>query len=158
MPVESNAVRRSTPVRRALAIVATTSALGLATDAFARQPTSHRMAPAPSFAGEYATKVTLKRDDCGGVNVQDNPTVVTHDTVTSIVTFRHAGTTYGGKLAADSSFSTQPKEVKVDDGFVYTIAIKGRFTPKGFDAEATVDKAGPSATCRFIVTWSGSRG
>jgi hypothetical protein len=114
---------------------------------------------APTFAGTYATRVTLKRDDCGGVKVEDNPTIVTHDTVTSIVTLRHAGTTYGGRVGADSTFRTQPKPVDVNDGFVYTISISGRFKANAFEAEATVDKAAKSgdAKCRFVVGWTGTK-
>ena len=114
---------------------------------------------APSFAGTYATRVTLKRDDCGGVKVEDNPTTVTHDTATSIVTLRHAGTTYGGRVGADSTFRTQPKPVDVNDGFVYTIAISGKFKANAFEAEATVDKTAKSggAKCRFVVGWVGTK-
>ena len=157
MRVESNLSRRFTPVRRLGAASAALALLAFGGTGFGRQPSPRRPASATSFAGEYATKVSLKRDDCGGVTVQDNPTTVTHDTATSIVTLRHAGTTYGGKLAADSSFTTVPKEVNVNDGFVYTITIKGRFRAAGFDAEATVDKANSSSKCRFVVTWMASR-
>ncbi len=156
MLVESNLRRRSTPVWRRSAVVLTIVLLAAGETGFVRQPTPRRPAPA-SVAGEYATKVALKRDDCGGVTVQDNPTVVTHDTASAIVTLRHAGTTYGGKLAADSTFTTVPKEVNVNDGFVYTITVKGHFRANGFDAEATVDKTGRGAKCRFVVTWTGSR-
>ena len=114
---------------------------------------------APSFAGTYATRVTLKRDECGSVRVEDNPTTVTHDTATSIVTLRHAGTTYGGRVGADSTFRTQPKPVDVNDGFVYTISISGRFKANAFEAEATVDKAAKSGNtkCRFVVAWAGTK-
>ena len=117
------------------------------------------VAAAPSFAGIYATRVTLKRDDCGGVKVEDNPTTVTHDTATSIVTLRHAGTTYGGRVGGDSTFRTQPKPVDVNDGFVYTIAISGKFNANAFEAEATVDKTAKSggAKCRFVVGWAGTK-
>jgi hypothetical protein len=157
MLVESNLDRRSTPVRRRCAAVLAFALLAAGGTGFGRQPT-HPRPPTTSVAGEYTTKVALKRDDCGGVMVQDNPTVVTHDTANAIITLRHAGTTYGGKLAADSSFTTVPKEVNVNDGFVYTITIKGRFRASGFDAEATVDKASSTTKCRFVVTWSGTRG
>ena len=157
MLVESNLHRRSTPVWHRYAIVLAILLVTAGETGFAGQPAPRRQAT-PSVAGEYATKVALKRDDCGGVAVQDNPTVVTHDTANAIITLRHAGTTYGGKLAADSSFTTVPKEVNVNDGFVYTITVKGRFRANGFDAEATVDKASSTTKCRFVVTWSGTRG
>jgi len=157
MLVESNLDRRSTPVLHRYAGVVALALVATGSSGFRRQPTP-RHPPAASVAGEYATKVTLKHDDCGGVTVQDNPTVVTHDTASAIVTLRHAGTTYGGKLAPDSTFTTVPKEVNVNDGFVYTITVKGRFRANGFDAETTVDKVGSATKCRFVVTWSGTRG
>jgi hypothetical protein len=110
-----------------------------------------------SFAGTYATRVTLTSNNCGGVTVQDNPTVVTHDVSTGAVTFTHAGFTYSGAVKADSTFTTTARAVNVNDGFNYSIAIAGRFRPSALDADATVDRTGGSAACRYIVHWTGSR-
>ena len=114
--------------------------------------------PSPtSFAGSYTTRVTLTSNNCGTINVQDNPTTVTHDAASGAVTFTHVGFTYSGSVKADSTFTTTPRGVNVNDGFNYSIAIAGRFRPLAFDADATVDRTGGSAACRYIVHWAGSR-
>jgi hypothetical protein len=113
--------------------------------------------PAAGFAGTYATAVSLLTTTCGAITVQNNPTTVTFDAGTRAATFTHAGTTYSGTVAADSTFSTTPRTVNVNDGFVYTIGIAGKFQPGGFDATATVDRAATGSTCRFTVRWAGTR-
>ena len=110
-----------------------------------------------SFAGNYATRVTLTSNNCGTINVQDNSTVVTHDAASGAVTFTHAGFTYSGTVKADSTFTTTPRAVNVNDGFNYSIAIAGRFRALALDADATVDRTGGSAACRYVVHWAGSR-
>lgn len=112
---------------------------------------------ASGFAGTYATRVTLAENGCGPVIVQDNPTIVTYQEATRAVTFSHAGTTYAGTVAADSTFTTTPRVVDVGDGYAYTIAIAGRFGPGSFDADATVDRASASSACRYVVHWAATR-
>jgi hypothetical protein len=109
------------------------------------------------FAGTYATDVTLSSTTCGPVTVQDNPTVVEHQEGASAVSFRHAGTTYSGTVAADSSFTTTPKAVSIGDGYNYTITIAGRFNPNAFEANATVNRSGGAGPCQFVVHWAGTR-
>ena len=109
------------------------------------------------FAGTYATRVTLVQTACGPVTVQDNPTVVTYDPSSSAVTFTHAGNTYSGTVKTDSSFTTVPRTVDVGDGFIYTIALAGRFRPSAFDADVTVDRTGNSTTCRYMVHWAATK-
>lgn len=113
--------------------------------------------PPSAFAGTYATRVTLGQNSCGTVNVADNPTTVTQNTGSTAVVFTHAGLSYSGTVAADGTFSTTPRTVDVNDGFSYVIAIAGRFTTNAFEADATVDRTGASAACRYIVHWSASK-
>ncbi len=120
---------------------------------------SAQIAPAGNagFAGTYATAVTLASNTCGTITVQNNPTSVTYDATTRAVSFTHAGTTYSGSVAADSTFTTPPRAVNVNDGFAYSIGLAGKFRPNGFDATATVDRTGGSGACRFTVRWAGTR-
>jgi hypothetical protein len=114
--------------------------------------------PQGGFAGSYATRVSLTSSSCGAVVVQDNPTAVTHDVSSGAVSFTHAGQTYLGSVAADSTFATTPKGVNVNDGFVYTITLAGRFRRNAFDADATVDRSDQgSGTCRFVVHWEATK-
>ena len=110
-----------------------------------------------SFAGTYATQVTLKQNACGTITVQNNPTTVTHNAGTGAITLSHAGTTYSGTVGADSTFTTTSRAVDVGDGFSYAIAIAGRFRVNAFDADATVDRSGQGTSCRFVVHWAGTR-
>ena len=112
---------------------------------------------ASGFGGTYATAVKLSSTSCGPITVQDNPTVVEHQEGSSAISFRHAGTTYTGTVAGDSSFATTPKEVSIGDGYNYTITIEGRFHPNSFDAVATVNRTGGSGPCQFVVQWTGTR-
>lgn len=115
-------------------------------------------APVPGgLAGTYATRVTLVQTACGPVTVQDNPTVVTYDPSSGAVTLTHAGNTYSGTVNMDSTFTTVPKTVDVGDGYIYTIALAGRFRPSAFDADVTVDRASGSTTCRYVVHWVGTK-
>jgi hypothetical protein len=115
--------------------------------------------PAPvTFSGTYGTRVTLVQSACGAVTVQDNPTVVTHDPSSGAVSFGHAGQTYPGTVASSGAFTTTPRVLDVHDGFIYTIGIAGQFAATGFEAEVTVDRAGPgSVVCRYLVHWTGAR-
>lgn len=114
--------------------------------------------PTSAYAGTYATRVTLVQNACGSVIVQDNPTVVTHQSASGSVTFSHAGQTYAGTVTSTGSFTTTPKVVDVSDGFLYTISLTGQFGTSAFEADATVDRASTaSGTCRFVVHWAGTR-
>ena len=110
-----------------------------------------------AFAGTYATAVTLASNSCGQVTVQSLPTTVTHNAGSATITLVHGGTTYPGTVAADSTFTTTPVEVDVGDGFQYRITVTGRFGNRSFVADATVDRAGGGASCRFVAHWIGSR-
>src|SRR6185503_7696391 len=92
--------------------------------------------PATTFAGTYATQVSLTQNSCGTVTVQSLPTTVTHNASSGAVTFVHGGTTYAGTVATDSSFTTTPRDVDVGDGFQYRITIGGRFGNRSFVADA----------------------
>ena len=110
------------------------------------------------YAGTYATHVTLVQNGCGAVTVQDNPTVVTHDLASGVVTLTHAGQVYPGRVQADRTFTTTPADVNVNDGFHYLIALAGRFGTGSLEADATVDRSGGNvAGCRFVVHWAGTR-
>jgi hypothetical protein len=121
-------------------------------------PTTNPPTQTPAgFNGTYATRVTLASNTCGTINVQDNPTIVAHDASAGTVTFTHAGFVYSGTVKSDSTFTTTPRAVNVNDGFNYSIAITGRFRPLALDADATVDRTGGSAACRYVVHWAGTR-
>ena len=109
------------------------------------------------FGGTYATQVTLVQNNCGSVTVQSLPTTVTHESSTGAVTLVHGGTTHAGAVAADSSFVTSPRDVDVGDGFQYRVTITGRFGNRSFVADATVDRSGSGASCRYVAHWIGTR-
>jgi hypothetical protein len=113
--------------------------------------------PSTGFAGTYATTVTLAQNTCGAITVQSLPTVVTHNVASGAVTLVHGGTTYSGSVAADSTFTTTPRDVDVGDGFQYRITVAGRFGNRSFVADATVDRSGGGASCQFVAHWVGSR-
>ena len=114
--------------------------------------------PVVDFGGNYATIVSLSESTCGAITVQNNPTVVTHETDSGAVTLTHAGVVYTGRvIASDSSFTTVPRQVNVGDGYTYRIAIAGRFRENAFDASASVDRTKQGEACRFVVHWVGTR-
>lgn len=110
-----------------------------------------------SFAGTYATQVTLAQNSCGSVTVQSLPTTVTHNSTSGSIALVHGGTTYNGTVAADSTFTTTPVDVDVGDGFQYRVTVAGRFGARSFVADATVDRSGAGAACRYVAHWVGSR-
>ena len=111
-----------------------------------------------TFAGTYATAVTLVQNSCGSVTVQSLPTTVTHDASSGAISLVHGGTTYNGTVATDSTFATLPRDVDVGDGYQYRITVGGRFGNRSFVADATVDRSGGTgASCRFVAHWVGSR-
>lgn len=107
----------------------------------------------PDVSGTYDTRVTLLRSTCQ-LEVQSNPTEVTQYQDSTTITLRHAGTTYQGRLAADSSFRTQPKVLEFG-GVRNDISIVGRFTPAGLSAEVTLRYGEPA--CVAVVRWEGPR-
>ena len=113
--------------------------------------------PPATFAGTYATAVTLAQNSCGPVTVQSLPTTVTHDASSGAISLVHGGTTYSGTVATDSTFLTSPRDVDVGDGFQYRITVAGRFGNRSFVADATVDRSGTGAPCRFVAHWVGTR-
>ena len=108
-------------------------------------------------AGTYATAVTLVQNSCGSVTVQSLPTTVTHDASSGAISLVHGGTTYNGTVATDSTFLTSPRDVDVGDGYQYRITVAGRFGNRSFVADATVDRNGAGASCRFVAHWAGTR-
>ena len=121
------------------------------------EPNGTTPPPPASFAGTYATQVTLTQNSCGSVTVQSLPTTVTHNASSGAVTFVHGGTTYTGTVATDSSFATTPRDVDVGDGFQYRITVTGRFGNRSFVADATVDRSGGGGPCQYIAHWVGTR-
>lgn len=113
--------------------------------------------PPVAFAGTYATSVTLVQNTCGSVTVQSLPTVVTYDASSRAVGLTHGGTTYNGTVAADSTFTTTPRDVDVGDGFQYRVTVTGRFGARSFTADATVDRSGTGSPCQYTAHWVGSR-
>ena len=110
------------------------------------------------FGGNYTTIVSLAENSCGAITVQNNPTVVTHDTDSGAITLTHAGVVYTGRvIVSDSSFTTVARQVNVGDGYMYRIEIAGRFRANAFDASATVDRTKQGEACRFVVHWAGTR-
>lgn len=109
------------------------------------------------FSGTYATQVTLVSNTCGSVTVQSLPTVVTHDRAGNTVALLHAGSTYRGAVNADSTFATTPLDSDFGDGFQYRVTVTGRFGNRSFTADATVDRTGGGASCRYVAHWIATR-
>jgi hypothetical protein len=114
--------------------------------------------PTPTIAGTYQTSVSLTANTCTGITVQDNPTVVGHTTGASAITLTHAGSTYSGTLAQDSTFITAPNAITVGTA-THTITLAGKFRPNTFTADATsnVTGTGSGAPCQYVVHWVGTK-
>lgn len=141
-----------TPPMRAPTIAVTLISIACASSS------ARSIVPVVDFGGNYTTIVSLSESTCGAITVQNNPTVVTHDTDSGAVTLTHAGVVYTGRVvASDSSFTTVSREVNVGDGYTYKIAIAGRFRENAFDANASVDRTKQGEACRFVVHWAGTR-
>lgn len=108
--------------------------------------------PVPRVAGTYDTRVTLLRSNCP-MTVESNPTEVAQYADT-IITLRHAGTTYEGTLAADGSFSTRVKQLSFNQT-TYLIGVRGRFAGDSLHAEVTLRYGQPA--CETLVSWVGPR-
>jgi hypothetical protein len=113
----------------------------------------------PAFNGDYDTAVSLVSNECGPVTVAPAVTTVGHTAGDSTITLTHAGTTYLGWVAADSSFHTAPKSISTSGATSYRVSITGHFTMAGFDALVTVDQhnASTGETCEYVVRWLGTR-
>jgi hypothetical protein len=111
----------------------------------------------PGFAGVYDTEVTLVQNGCGAVTVENRTTTIEHRPGDSSFALVHAGLSYAGTVAADSTFHTSVTTVDGGDAR-YAIAIAGRFTRTGFRALVTVDRHPTSGSaCRYVVRWLGVR-
>ena len=115
--------------------------------------------PERSYAGTYATRVSVTENACGSVTVMDMPTAVTHTPSTGAINLLHAGTNYPGTVKTDSTFTTTAVTLNAGDGNRYLMTIAGKFSGSGFDALVTLDRTTISsgATCRYIVRWIGTR-
>ena len=111
-----------------------------------------------SFAGTYATTVSLGQNSCGAVTIQDMPTVVTHNKSTGAVSFAHSGLSWTGSVDAQNNFTTTPTTLDAN-GFHYVIALAGHFTASGFTATVTLDRtlATGAGQCQYVVNWIGTR-
>lgn len=143
--------RRIVPVYVSVALLAACGGCG--------ESDSDGVTPPPvgGFTGTYATQVTLAQNTCGSVTVQSLPTTVTHNATSGALTLVHGGATFAGTVAADSTFTTTPRDVDVGDGYQYRIAIAGRFGNRSFVADATVDRSGVGVPCQYVAHWVGSR-
>ena len=113
--------------------------------------------PAPqSFAGRYATAVTLRDNDCGPVTVQSMPTTVRHAAGDTALAITHGPLTYDGMVRADGSFRMRPLSLPPDGGVVTTITINGRIAGGRLSAAVRVD-VGRGPPCHYTVDWSGTR-
>lgn len=109
-----------------------------------------------SVAGTYDTQVSVVSTSEGcSLPVQKNPTVVQTSNNNTVVMLRHAGTTYGGTLNANLSFTTQAKTV-VGGGVSYSIVVSGQFTGTTLDANVTLDY-GTAPACHVVVRWVGPK-
>jgi hypothetical protein len=119
-------------------------------------PAMTAVSQAPTVAGTYDTKVSIVSASSGcTLPVQDNPTVVQLTRGDSVVLLTHAGTTYGGALKKDSSFTTQEKKIDVN-GVSYAMTVSGRFTGAKLVANATLDY-GTAPKCHVVVRWVGTK-
>ena len=62
-----------------------------------------------SVGGSYPTQVSMIRNTCGNVTIQDNVTDVTHTPGEHTLTLTHAGTTYQGTVDDSGNFLTSAK-------------------------------------------------
>jgi hypothetical protein len=108
--------------------------------------------------GSYPTAVALVENDCGAVTVLPMTTTVGHTAGASRLTLAHGGTTYNGSLGPDASFTSDPQDLRDQDGSTLTVRIAGRFSTTGFDATVTIDVLRTSGgRCRYVVRWTGTK-
>ncbi len=108
--------------------------------------------PLPRVAGTYDTRVTLLRSNCP-MTVENNPTEVAQFDST-VITLRHAGTTYEGTLRPDGTFTTVLKTLTFER-VTYRIGITGRFQGDELTAEVTLRYGEPA--CESVVAWAGPK-
>ena len=122
-----------------------------------RAASAQAAVPVPgSFAGRYATAVTLRDNDCGPVTVQSMPTTVRHAPGDTSLALTHGPLTYEGVVRADGSFRMRPLSLPPDGGVVTTISINGRLAGERLSAAVRVD-VGRRPPCHYTVDWSGPR-
>lgn len=109
--------------------------------------------PVLSVGGDYTLAVALADNDCGSVTVQPLPTHVDHAAGAGRLRLTHGPNTFDGSVAADGTFTTDPRTLS-DGAGTLVIAIGGRFTTGGLDALATVTL---SRGCRYVVRWTGTK-
>ena len=104
-----------------------------------------------SVGGTYTTAVTLlPGNTCGTVQVQDNPTVVSHTPGAGTLSLTHAGATCSGSVTTSGSFSVPP--TAVGGG---AVSISGQFSSTGFTATVHVAQSQPA--CAYDVSWVASK-
>ena len=136
------------PPLRLLGIAAGTVALLAGAETDPIDPTS--------VAGTYDTQVSVVSASAGcSLPVEKNPTVVETSNNNTVVTLRHAGTTYGGALRPDLSFTTQTRTVVVN-GVSYAMVVSGQFAKAALDAKVTLDY-GTAPACHVVVRWVGPK-
>jgi hypothetical protein len=109
-------------------------------------------------AGTYPTAVALVENDCGTVTVLPNTTSVAHTPGASRLILTHAATTYNATLGPDGSFTTDPVDLRDQDGSTLSVRIAGRFGTAGFDATVTIDvQRASGGQCRYVVRWTATK-
>ena len=109
-----------------------------------------------SVAGTYDTQVSVVSASAGcSLPVEKHLTVVETSNNDSVVTLRHAGTTYGGALRPDLSFTTQTRTIVVN-GVSYAMVVSGQFAKSALDAKVTLDY-GTAPACHVVVRWVGPK-
>src|SRR5262245_66201466 len=69
--------------------------------------------PSPQVGGEYDVEVRLSENSCGtGVQVEPQPTSVTHTPGATTFTLVHGGLRVIGSVGRDGAFTTQPVAVQ----------------------------------------------
>jgi len=109
-------------------------------------------------AGTYTTAVTLDANNCSGITVQPNPTIVAHTAGTTALVLTHAGNAYSGTIQNNGAFTTTTKAI-VAGTATHNLSIAGVFARTGSTATVTVDLTdtqGP-VTCRYVVKWIGTK-
>jgi hypothetical protein len=106
-----------------------------------------------AVGGDYTLSVALAFNDCGNVVVQPLPTHVDHAPGAASFLLTHGPNTFNGTLAGDGAFTTETRTLPDGTGSTLTMAIAGRFSTGGLEAQAAVTL--PSRPCRYEVRWTG---
>jgi hypothetical protein len=114
--------------------------------------------PQLQVAGSYQITPTLVQNACGSVTVAPGPAQVTHTAGQSDMRLSHVGQTYTGRVQNSGAFTTDPLAIPSGSGSTDTVAMTGRFTASGFEADVTVDAAhAGAAPCRYVVHWQATK-